>query len=156
MSEVVLREATIDDLATSLAIIHAAFEEYRGKLDPPSGVHHQTLDDLRKHLEKGHILLAYRGDEAVGTVLYYIDNDYVYFGRLSVLPAYRRQGIAQRMIEYIEQWTRQQGLSRVVLGVRIVLASNREFYERLGYRVFESRTHEGYTEPTYLIMEKFL
>ena len=42
------------------------------------------------------------------------------------------------------------------LGVRVALPHLLERYERLGYRMYEERFHEGYSEPTYLMMEKFL
>jgi len=29
-------------------------------------------------------------------------------------------------------------------------------YERLGYHVIEQRSHPGYAEPTYLVMEKLM
>ncbi len=45
---------------------------------------------------------------------------------------------------------------RVRLGVRIVLARLRAYYERLGYRVVEEHAHVGYAEPTYVILEKDL
>ena len=42
------------------------------------------------------------------------------------------------------------------LGVRLQLPRNRALYERLGYHFVEARTHAGYAEPTYAILEKVL
>ena len=42
-----LREATTADLPTLLVLVHKAFEEYRGRLDPPSGAHDETLETPR-------------------------------------------------------------------------------------------------------------
>ena len=80
----------------------------------------------------------------------------MYFGRLAVLPAYRNRGISALLIAYVEQRARELGLPRVRLGVRVALPHLRARYERLGYRVIEQRSHAGYAEPTYLVMEKLL
>ena len=46
------------------------------------------------------------------------------------------------------------GAQRVQIGVRIALPHLQAYYERLGYRVVRYETHEGYTEPTSVVMEK--
>ena len=38
--------------------------------------------------------------------------------------------------------------------VRIALQRQRVYYERLGYRLVEYCTHDGYEQPTYVILEK--
>ena len=37
LNEITLRAATEDDIPTIVALIHAAFKEYDGAIDPPSG-----------------------------------------------------------------------------------------------------------------------
>src|SRR6266542_2985978 len=58
MSDVQLREATEADVPTIFAVTRAAFGEYLGRLDPPSGVHRETLDSLREKLASGHTARA--------------------------------------------------------------------------------------------------
>jgi len=53
----VLREATEADAGTLLALVRAAFEEFRGRLDPPSGAHAETLES---------VYAAVRGATSVG------------------------------------------------------------------------------------------
>jgi hypothetical protein len=43
---------------------------------------------------------------------------------------------------------------RVALGVRIALPGNIALFERLGYREVGRETHEGFSAPTSLRMEK--
>jgi ribosomal protein S18 acetylase RimI-like enzyme len=156
VSRVVLREAGADDLLAALAVLHAAFEEYRAWLDPPSGVHRETVESLRAYLARGHLTLALLQSEIVGCVLYHAEEDHVYFGRLSVLPAARNRGIARTLVDHVEARTCDLGLPRVRLSVRIALPHNRAYYERIGYRFVEARTHTGYSEPTYVVLEKAL
>ena len=154
LNRITLRAAAEDDASAIVAIIQAAFEEYAGAIDPPSGAHKESAEKMRAKMATDHAVLALLGERAVGCVLYRDGGTYMYFGRLAVLPEYRGRGIAGLLIEYVEWRARELGLPRVRLGVRVALPRLRARYERLGYRVIEQRRHEGFAEPTYVIMEK--
>lgn len=156
MSEVMLREAADADLPALVVVLKAAFEEYRDRLDPPSGAHNETAAKLREVLRTSRATLALIGGEIVGCVFYAPSGNHVDLFRLAVLPDYRRRGIARALIEYVEARARELGLLRVQLGVRVALPGNRAYYERLGYRFVEARMHTGYAEPTFVILEKSL
>jgi N-acetylglutamate synthase-like GNAT family acetyltransferase len=150
----VLREATYDDIPTLVTLIHTAFEEYRGRLEPPSGAHRETAQSIGIYLQQDRAVLALLNDRAVGCVCYHQEGEYVYFGRLAVLPAFRQHGVGLALITYVEQQAQDLGAQRVQLGVRIALPHLQAYYERLGYRVVCYEAHEGYTEPTSVVMEK--
>jgi ribosomal protein S18 acetylase RimI-like enzyme len=156
LSRVTFGEATDADVATLVALLTAAFEEYRGRLDPPSGAHGETEAKLRDTLRGAHAVLARAGDEVAGCVFYAPMGDYIDLFRLAVLPAYRRRGVGRALVEYVEARALAQGIPRVQLGVRIALPHNRAYYEHLGYRFLEARKHAGYAEPTYVILEKHM
>jgi ribosomal protein S18 acetylase RimI-like enzyme len=156
MNEITLREAANADLPALVTVLKAAFEEYRDRLDPPSGAHGETAAKLREVLRTARAVLALAGDDMVGCVFYAPSGDHIDLFRLAVLPEYRRRGIAQALIAYVEARGRELGLARVQLGVRVALPNNRAYYERLGYRFVEARTHAGYAEPTFVILEKLL
>jgi GNAT superfamily N-acetyltransferase len=149
-----LRPATGDDAPVLLAILHAAFEEYRGRLDPPSGAHSETLDTIRYRLTTACGVLAFTGDEPVGCVFYQVESAHLYVSRLSVLPAYRRQGVGRTLIEYVEAQAKVLHVPRVQLNERLALPALRNYYERLGYQFAGYGTHHGYSEPTYVVLEK--
>jgi len=150
----VLREATHDDIPTLVALIRTAFEEYRGRLQPPSGAHRETAESIGNYLQQGYAVLALLNDEVVGCVCYHQESEHVYLGRLSVLPSFRQYGVGRALMAYVEQQAQALGVSRIQLGVRTALPHLQAYYERLGYRVVRSEAHEGYTEPTYVVMEK--
>ena len=156
LNDIMLRAATEADIPTIVTLIQAAFKEYDGALDPPSGAHKESAQNIRQKLTTERAVLALLGDLAVACVFYRDQGDYMYFGRLAVLPAYRNRGISAVLIAYVEQRARELRLPRVQLGVRVALPHLRARYERLGYRVIEQRSHAGYAEPTYLVMEKLL
>lgn len=156
MSGVHLRPATPGDAATIVAVLHAAFEEVRGRLDPPSGAHAESVGSVARRLAVEAAALALVDGVVAGCVFYEHRPDHTYFSRLAVLPAYRRRGLARRLIEHVEEQARAAGRARVRLAVRLALPLQRASYERLGYRFVEYGTHAGYPAPTYAVLEKEL
>lgn len=55
---------------------------------------------------------------------------------LGILPAWRRRGIGQRLMETIEQWARQHDVRRVTLNVWEFNDGALQLYETLGYTTF--------------------
>ena len=165
---IVLREGTPADVSTLVTLVQTAFAEYRGRLDPPSGAEKEDEATLARALAHGGAGVACVDGVAVGCVFYHRDRDagpltvrparleFVYFGRLSVAPAFRRRGIAEALTGYVEQRAREMGVGRVQLGVRLALPHLQSYYERLGYRVIRHESHRGYARPTSAVMEKTL
>jgi predicted N-acetyltransferase YhbS len=153
----ILRAATAVDAPTVAAIIAASFEEYRGKLVPESGAFRETADGIAAELahESGAII-AERNGEIVGCVMLKLIEDDIYFGRLSVVPAARGQGVARRLIEAVEDEARRRELAGVRLGVRIALAENQRLFTSLGYVEISREAHEGFDHPTSINMRKAL
>ena len=135
-------------------LLRAAFDEYRERLDPPSGVHAETRDTIQHRLETGHAVMALAGGAAVGCVFYERENAHVYVARLAVLQPYRRHGLGRALIEYVEVRARESHSSRVRLRVRLALPKLNAYYERMGYHVISYGMHAGCPEPTFVTMEK--
>jgi ribosomal protein S18 acetylase RimI-like enzyme len=154
MASITIRAARESDLPAALEVIRTAFAEHDGLLDPPSSVTRETLDRFRARIGAGRLFVAEAGGQIVGCVLCRPEEGCLYFGRLAVLPAWRGRGIARKLVERVEAEARAQGLARVQLGVRTALPRLRASYERMGYRVVSEHAHEGYSAPTYVIMEK--
>ena len=154
VTELILRDATFDDVETITTVIRAAFEDYHDKLDPPSGAHAEDPAHIREKMAKGGAIMAFSGEECAGCVLFYPLDGNLYLGRLAVLPAFRRSGVGQALVAAVEQKAAEMNLPAVQLGVRIALPRNRAFFERLGYQIISYGTHPGYTEPTFMTMEK--
>ena len=85
-----------------------------------------------------------------------VSEDDLYFGRLSVVPDARGQGIARRLIEAVEDEARRRELAGVRLGVRIVLTENQRLFTQLGYVEVSREAHEGFDHPTSINMRKAL
>jgi predicted N-acetyltransferase YhbS len=156
MTAVKIDLAIIDQAEGILTVIVAAFEQYREVLDPPSGVFRETTDSIRQKLEQGGGFVAGDNSQIVGAVLYQPYSDYMYLGRLAVLPEYRGRQIASQLVDRVEQAALERHLCRSQLCVRIALTGNQQLFERLGYRIISYHNHEGYAEHTFVTMEKAL
>ena len=153
----ILRAATAADAPAVAATIAAAFEQYRGKLEPESGAFRETVESIAAELahESGAII-AERNGHIVGCVMVKLMEGDLYFGRLSVVPEARGLGIARRLIDAVEDEARRRGLAGVQLGVRIVLTENQRLFKSLGYVEISREAHEGFDYPTSINMRKAL
>jgi len=149
-----LREADAKDAALLLRLMKTAFQEYEGALDPPTGAHNETIETVRRRLTAGAAAIASVDGEPVGFAFYERDADLLYFGRLSVLPEWRKKGVGTALLDYVERNARETGMPGVKLGVRLQLPHLIARYQRLGYRISTYMTHPGYEKPTFVYMEK--
>jgi ribosomal protein S18 acetylase RimI-like enzyme len=122
-------------------IMQEAFEEYRGVLEPPSSTHEETVEDVRRAFATGGAVLAWQGEEAVGSARFQPRPEYLYVGRVSVLPAWRGRGIGAAMMTFIEEHARALGQPETRVEVRLSLPSNVGLYRRLGYRTISEQPH---------------
>jgi ribosomal protein S18 acetylase RimI-like enzyme len=141
---VTVRSAGIDEAHAVLSIMQVAFEEYGGRLAPPSGALSETIDDVCAAISRGGALLAFSSDVAVGSARFRLSPGYA--GRVAVLPAYRGKGVAGALMAAIEASARARGVAEVRVGVRGSLPADRRLYEKLGYRVLCSRPYETGTD----------
>jgi len=157
MSRVItITEATVDDAPMVHSTMREAFLEYDGVLNPPSGAMRLTVDDIVQKLrgtEKA--ILSWAGTEPVGSAQYYFADHYVYMGRISVIPAFRGQGVAKRMVRHIEELALRNDVHEARLGVRLSLPNNVAFYRNLNYEVIERHEYPEKTDGWY-IMRKML
>jgi ribosomal protein S18 acetylase RimI-like enzyme len=127
-------------------LMQLAFEEYRGRLVPPSGALTETIDDVRAAINSGGAFLAFAGEVAVGSARYRLFPDHAYAERIAVLPAHRGRGIAVALMAAFEEAIRVLRVPEARVGVRVSLPSNLRFYENLGYRALSSRPYPTGTD----------
>lgn len=143
-----------DDLAEIVGLIHRAFAQYRGKLEPESGALSESVESLRNRLQKNRLFLAEDDGRISGAVFATQKGDAVYLDRLAVDWEVRSRGIARRLIEAVEVHAREIGASRITLGVRLALPHNIDYFQRCGFVETGRQTHAGFDAPTSMDMEK--
>ena len=122
-------------------ITREAYAEYDGVLNPPSGALSETVADVQQAMSKGGALLAWDNVQVVGAARFQTYPDYLYVGRVAVIPSQRRKGVGSALIRRIEEIARERGFSHIQLGVRMALPGNLAFYRRLGYEVVRTEPH---------------
>lgn len=148
------RLARPDEAALVYTLIQEAFEEYRGRLEPPSSAHEETVESVRAAMTSGGAALAHDGAEAVGAALFKPQRDHLYVRRVSVAPQYRGQGIARGLMLFLENVARRGSRSAIEIEVRQNLVSNVTLYQSLGYRITRSEAHPRNPAFNSLTMRK--
>jgi len=152
-----LRALTEADAAPVAALIRRAFAAQDTPTDPPSSALRETPGALLACLARsGGGAVAELGGRIVGAIVWEEKEGGLYFGRLSVDPAARDQGIAGKLVEAAETEARRRGLPRLHLLVRVPLVSNRRFFAARGFTETGGQSHPGYAEHTTMGMEKRL
>ncbi|WP_248926855.1 GNAT family N-acetyltransferase [Paenibacillus hamazuiensis] len=151
-----IKLASEEDAAIVRRIMLEAFEEYRGKLNPPSGALKETVDDVLGKMRSGGAVIAWNGAEAVGSARYEAREGYIYIGRVSVLPAHRGKGIGKRMLEFIETIARTSGIYETRVGVRLSIPGNVEMYGNLGYGIVNREYYPEKTDSWYVMSKRLL
>jgi len=143
---ITIRSVGIAHASEVRRVMQLAFEEYRGRLVPPSGALTETVDDVCTAIRNGGAFLAFVGDTVVGSARYCLFPDHAYAERIAVLPAHRGSGVAVALMAAFEEAIRALSLPEVRVGVRASLPANLRFYENLGYRALASRAYPTGTD----------
>jgi GNAT superfamily N-acetyltransferase len=121
---ITIRTAGVEQANEVLRIMRLAFEEYHGRLVPPSGALTETVEDVRTAISDGGAFLAFAGDVAVGSARYRLFLDHAYAERIAVLPAHRGRGVAVALMAAFEDAVQALGVPEARVGVRASLPSN--------------------------------
>ena len=95
----------------------------------------QNIDTLKGEFEKSTILKALVDNKIIGSVRGYWDKGTLYIGKLIVDKKYQNKGIAQKLLDAIEQ--QFQGYTRVELFTGFKSLKNLYLYKKKGYKEFK-------------------
>lgn len=145
------------DAPAALAVIHAAFRAQSVETDPPSAALREDAGSIAARIAAGGGAgIAVPEAGLVAVVLWAAEGNALHVGRLGVLPAWRRRGLARALVAAAEAEARRRALDRLTLGVRLALADNRRLFEACGFVETGRSAHAGYANPTSAEMEKRL
>lgn len=150
-----ITHASFDEIPIVHRIMLAAFEEYRGVLDPPSGALSETVEDIiRKIAPDGGAVIAWNAGEPVGSARYLIYPGHLYIGRVSVLPQHRGLGVGFALLQHLEQYALDRQLEETRVGVRLSLPANVAYYRKLRYEVIEEHEYPSQTDRYYIMSKR--
>jgi predicted N-acetyltransferase YhbS len=152
--EFIIRDIEASDVPAVAALIRAAFAAQSVVTDPLPSARLETAETVAAELAGGGGACAAIGARVVGALLWHRQERGLYIGRLSVAHDLRGQGVAQALIAAAEIACKAQGLDRLLLSTRLVLADNRRLFAGCGFREVREYAHPGYAQPTAVDMEK--
>lgn len=88
-----LREATAGEALALAGLVRAAFAEYDGVLNPPSGALRESVETVRERLNRGGAVLAEIDSTPAGVAFYQIDP--MGCGTSAACQCYPRTAIAE-------------------------------------------------------------
>lgn len=146
-----IRQATPTDLP-ALARAFSAYRVFYGQPDEPEA----AQDFLRERLTLGEsvVFIATEHDQIAGFAQLYPSFTSVGMRRIWILndlfvyESFRRQGVAQALIEAVMDFSRQTGRKKVVLSTAYDNLSAQQLYERIGFERDPFYSYEILTEPT--------
>jgi GNAT superfamily N-acetyltransferase len=154
---VTLRAVGVEDADLVATLVRAAFAAQSVPTDPPASALRLSADDVRAHLAGGGGgAVVAEADRLVGSALWSEQDGGLYVARVAVDAAWRRRGVARRLLGAAEAAARVLGLPRLHLGTRLVLLDNRTLFAACGFVEVSRHAHPGYDAPTWVAMEKRL
>ncbi|WP_145949013.1 MULTISPECIES: GNAT family N-acetyltransferase [Paenibacillus] len=151
-----IRIASMEEIELVHQTMMLAFEEYRGRLHPPSGALSENTETILSKISEhgGGALLVWSGDKPVGSAQYFFRESFLYVGRLSVIPEARGQGLGKAIMKHFEKLAAQLRYSEIRLGVRLSLPENLRFYRKLGYEIAEEHEYPERTDGWYIMSKQ--
>jgi ribosomal protein S18 acetylase RimI-like enzyme len=146
----------VGDAAVIAELVRLAFSMQSQATDPPSSALQETAASIARHFDDGGGAVLEADGVMVAAVLWTPKDDELYLGRLAVHPEHRRQGLARALVDEAEREARRRGLGWLRLGVRLPLEDNRRLFRSCGFTDASLHSHEGFAEPTWVLMERRL
>jgi ribosomal protein S18 acetylase RimI-like enzyme len=147
-----IKEASIDEIDIVYRTMEESFKEYIGKLNPPSGALRETITDILDNMKRsGGSVIAWNGNIAAGSAKYRFSEDFIYIGRVSVLPEFRGKGICKSMLKFIEDKARARDIFESRVEVRLSIPANIALYKRLKYEVIEHKFYPDRSDSWYVM-----
>ena len=135
-----------------LDLVKRSFAYMEDRIDPPSSMHRMSEQSIRNHCATGEVWTL--GTPVIACIFLTPKPDRLYIGKLAVDDAARGKGYARQLTDLAEARARAHGLRLLELETRIELHENHATFGRLGFTKTGEAAHEGYTRPTFIIMQK--
>ncbi len=140
-----------------LALLHVAFADMEGRIDPPSSLHRLTEQEVND-FAADEILLGIEDEEhgLIACLFASVRGDHFYLGKWAVHPEYQKMGCATALLEWVEETAASYAVKKLILETRIELIENHITFEKMGFVKTAETAHDGYNQSTSITMEKEL
>ena len=139
------------DWPALLALLHRAFANMAGRIDPPSSLHALTPEAIAQQAVTGEVWVI----APTAACLFLTPKPgRLYLGKLAVDPALQGQGHARTLIALAESRAKALGLALLELETRVELTENHALFQHLGFSESARKAHPGFNRPTSITFTK--
>ena len=141
-----IKEATPADAEAIQEIMQDAFHKYERDLGMTGHVKalQETVEDIRRDIEKKTVLVGFVDGVAVGSVRVEIMGDLAYLSRFGVRSAITKSGIGGMLIDRVEVLCREQSVRAIALHTSSRMFGLIRFYYGHGYFIHSTDEPRGY------------
>ncbi len=100
--------------------------------------------DFESSIENKELHVFEAESQIFGYVVFYPRGDHIHLENIAVDPVFQKRGIGFQLVEFVEQYARNGGFSRVELYTNARMTENMKLYPRLGYQQFDRRVEDDF------------
>lgn len=141
-SKIQIRLATVVDLQDVQSCARAAYAKYVERIGREPA---PMIADFARQIDLGQVYAAFCDSSFAGYVVFYPEEGHLHLENVAVVPSHSGQGIGKKLMEYVEQAARNNGLNAVELYTNEVMTENLIMYPGLGYIEIERKLQAGFS-----------
>ena len=149
-------DAAFKDWQALLDLLFAAFDFQHQRIDPPSSLLKLNLQTIAEKSKSERLYIAVDDGVLLGCVFVKKQPDFLYVGKLAVVPNMQGRGIGQSLMQEVERYASSINLHRLELQVRIELTENQAAFAAMGFVEIGRSAHPGFSQMTSVTMGKML
>lgn len=136
-----IRSARPDDVSGIIALVRAAYAPYVARIGREPA---PMQADYAALVDRG-VVFVLPGVGRLGAVLVMMpEANHLFLENIAVHPEEQGQGLGRQLMEWVDTYARELGLSAVELYTNELMTENLAFYPRLGYVEVDRRMDEGF------------
>lgn len=136
-----IRRAHTNEAQAIAEIVDLAYRGYVERIGTKPAPMLASYPDL---IERGAVFVLDAGEKIQGVVVLIPQDDHLLLENIAVHPALQGRGLGRRLMDFVEDRARADGLAEVRLYTNELMTENLAFYGRLGYVETERRSTDGY------------
>lgn len=136
-----IRLATSNDVDSVVVLVNAAYEKYIpriGRKPMP------MTADYAELIGRNTVYVMQQDAALFGVLVLWREGNHVLLENIAVAPTAQGQGYGKRLMQFVESFTREQGLAEILLYTNEKMVENIAIYKHLGYVETERRQEKGF------------
>ena len=138
---VTIRPAKVGEAGAIATLVREAYAKYVGRIGREPA---PMLVDYEAAILAGEAWVLVEGDETSGVLVMRPENGHLFVETVAVRPGRQGSGLGRRLMAFVEEAARGQGLREIRLYTNEKMEENLPFYRSLGFEETGRRLDEGY------------